>query len=139
MKVKNLMTRDPVVAAPEHSLREAAEMMQAADTGVLPVCANDRLVGVITDRDITSRAAAEGLDPFATQVGDIMTDDIVTCFEDQDIEEAEWMMRDKRIRRLLVLNRNEDLVGIVTLGDISGDTVDPIDAVETLRSASRTS
>jgi len=139
MKIKDIMTRDPEVVAPENTLRQAAEKMQAIDTGIMPVCTNDRLVGVITDRDITLRATAEGLDPFATQVADIMTDELVTCFEDQDVEEAERIMRDKQIRRLLVLNRNKDLVGIVSLGDIAVDTGDVIEAGETLQEVSRPS
>jgi len=139
MKIKDIMTRDPEVVAPENTLRQAAEKMQAIDSGIMPVCTNDRLVGVITDRDITLRATAEGLDPFATQVADIMTDELVTCFEDQDVEEAERIMRDKQIRRLLVLNRNKDLVGIVSLGDIAVDTGDVIEAGETLQEVSRPS
>ena len=105
MKVKEIMTRDIDVVSPETILRDAAERMSALDVGVLPVCDNDRLVGVITDRDITVRATADGLDPFATQVGEIMSkDDLVTCGEDEEIEEAARKMRDKQVRRLPVLN-----------------------------------
>ena len=138
MKVKDIMSTDVDTVAPESTLRDAAERMNALDVGVLPVCANDRLVGVVTDRDITVRATAEGLDPFATQVVDIMSkDDLITCFEDQDVEEAARIMSDKQVRRLPVLSHDRRLVGIVSLGDLALDTGDPRGSGETLKEISR--
>src|SRR4051812_3939123 len=89
MKVKEIMTREIDVVSPETTLRDAAERMSSLDVGVLPVCHKDCLVGMITDRDITVRATADGLDPFATQVGEVMSkDELITCCEDEEVEVA---------------------------------------------------
>jgi len=90
----------------------------------MPVCGQDRLVGILTDRDITVRAIAEGCDPKTTKVREAMTEEIFYCFEDQDVHEAAKMMEEKQIRRLLVLNRDKRLVGIVSLGDLAVQTGD---------------
>jgi CBS domain-containing protein len=140
MKVKETMTREVDVVSPETTLRDAAERMNSLDVGVLPVCDNDRLVGVITDRDITVRATADGLDPFATQVGEIMSkDDLITCTEDEEVEDATRKMRDKQVRRLPVLNAERRLVGILALGDVAADEVDVRVSSEALREISRPS
>ncbi len=140
MKVSEIMSRDIDVVAPETTLRDAAERMQALDVGVLPVCADDRLVGVITDRDITVRATADGLDPFATQVGEIMSkDDLITCREDEDVEDAARTMRDKQVRRLPVLNQEHRLVGMLSLGDIAVDAENADVPSQTLKEVSRPS
>ena len=140
MKVKEIMTRDIDVVSPETTLRDAAERMSSLDVGVLPVCDKDRLVGVITDRDITVRATADGLDPFATQVGEVMSkDELITCFEDEEVESATRMMRDKQVRRLPVIAEDRRLVGILTLGDVAVDRGDPGEAAETLKEISRPS
>ena len=96
--------------------------MKSLDVGVVPVCENDRLVGMITDRDIVVRAEAEGLSP-AANVDQAMTPDVTFCFEDDDLDSAVKLMEEKRIRRLPVLNAQHRLVGIVSLGDlaVSGD------------------
>jgi CBS domain-containing protein len=93
--------------------------MRSLDVGVLPVCDGDRLVGMLTDRDLTIRAVAEGRDPKITTVEEVMTPEVAYCFEDQDIEEAERVMEKHQIRRLPVLNREKRLVGIVSLGDFA--------------------
>ena len=140
MKVKDIMSREVDVVAPETTLRDAAERMHSLDVGVLPVCADDRLVGVITDRDITVRATADGLDPFATQVGEIMSkDDLITCGEDEDVEDAARKMRDRQVRRLPVLNQERRLVGILSLGDVAVDEGSPQVSSETLKEISRPS
>jgi CBS domain-containing protein len=140
MKVKEIMTRDVDVVSPETTLRDAAELMHSLDVGVLPVCDTDRLVGVITDRDITVRATADGLDPFATQVGEIMSkDDLITCSEDEEVEEATQKMRDKQVRRLPVLNAEHHLVGILALGDVAVDQGDEAESSGTLTEISRPS
>jgi CBS domain-containing protein len=102
----------------------------------LPVCDRDRLVGMLTDRDIAVRAVAEGYDPWTDHVKDAMTPDIVYCFEDQDVKEAAQLMKEKQIRRLVVLNRDKRLVGIVSLGDLAVDTGDEKLAGETLEQIS---
>jgi CBS domain-containing protein len=140
MKVQEIMTREVDVVSAETTLRDAAERMHSLDVGVLPVCDNDRLVGVITDRDITVRATADGLDPLATQVGEIMSkDELVTCSEDEDVEQATQKMRDKQVRRLPVLSADRRLVGILSLGDVAVDEDDPRDSSETLKEISRPS
>lgn len=140
MKVKEIMSRDVEVVSPETTLRDAAERMHSLDVGVLPVCAEDRLVGVITDRDITVRATADGLDPFATQVGEIMSkDDLITCREDEEVEEATRKMREKQVRRLPVLGQERRLVGILALADVAVDDGDPQTARQTLKDVSRPS
>ena len=93
--------------------------MEVLDVGPLPVCEGNRVVGMITDRDITVRATAAGCDPKTTLVHDAMSQDITCCYEDQDVQDAARLMKEKQIRRLLVMNRADDLVGIVSLGDLA--------------------
>jgi len=136
MKVKDVMTKGAECVTPATSLREAAQKMKDLDVGPLPVCDNDRLVGMITDRDITVRATAEAIPPGLGQVHDVMTPDVVYCFEDQDIEEAANQMKENQIRRLVVLNRDKRLVGIVSLGDLAVETGDERLVGETLEKVS---
>jgi CBS domain-containing protein len=124
MKLKDIMTREVEVVRPDSTLQEAATKMKGIDVGPMPVCDGDRLVGMLTDRDITVRAVAEGCDPKSTKVRDVMTPDVFWCFEDQDVRDAAKLMQDKQIRRLIVLNRDKRLTGIVALGDIAVDTRD---------------
>lgn len=93
--------------------------MKSCDFGALPVCSNDRLIGMITDRDIAVRAVADGRDPNYTQVDGTMSEQLVYCFEDQDVSEAAKLMEENQIRRLPILDRNKRLVGIISLGDIA--------------------
>jgi CBS domain-containing protein len=119
------MTRGAECVRPTTSLQEAARKMKDMDVGPLPVCGdNDRLVGMITDRDITVRAVAQACDPRTTTVKDVMTPDVVYCFEDQDVRDAAKLMQEHQIRRLVVLNRDKRLVGIVSLGDLAVETGD---------------
>src|SRR3954468_16285117 len=125
MQVKEVMTRGAECTRPSATLQEAARKMRDLDVGPLPVCGdNDRLVGMLTDRDITVRAVAEGQDPKTARVEDVMTPDVTYCFEDQDVAEAARLMEEKQIRRLVVLNRDKRLVGIVSLGDLAVKTGD---------------
>lgn len=138
MRVQEIMSREIDAVSPETTLRDAAERMQSLDVGVLPVCDNDRLVGVITDRDITVRATADGLDPFATQVGEVMSrNDLIVCLYDEDIEEATQKMRDHQIRRLPVLDRDHRLVGILALEDLALTPEKSDSSTETLKAVSR--
>jgi len=118
MKVCDCMSRDVQIANPNQSIREAAQMMARIDSGVLPVGDNDRLVGVITDRDITIRAVAEGKAP-TTKVGEVMSHEVLYCFEDQDLEDIAQNMAEMKVRRMPVVNRDKRLVGIISLGDVA--------------------
>jgi len=113
------MTRNAECIPPEATLQEAAKRMKGLDVGSLPVCDNDRLVGVVTDRDITVRCVAEGHDPRTDDVRHAMTPKVHYCFEDDDVTQAAEVMRKNRVRRLPVLNRDKRLVGIVALGDLA--------------------
>jgi CBS domain-containing protein len=124
MQLKDVMTCQVEVVHPEASLWEAAQKMATLDVGPLPVCAGDQLVGMLTDRDITVRATAQGRDPKTTRVHEVMTPDVLYAFEDQDVSEATWLMTEHQIRRLVVLNRDKQLVGIVSLGDLAVQTGD---------------
>ena len=119
MRVKEVMSPVVAVAHPDTTLEEAAAMMKALDIGPLPVCDGDRLVGMITDRDITVRATAEGEDPTAIRVRDIMTEGVLYCFESDLVSEAARQMQEHQVRRLVVLGRDKHLVGIVSLGDLA--------------------
>lgn len=118
MRVSEAMTRDVRVANPDQTIREAAQMMAELDAGALPVGEQDRLVGMITDRDIAVRAVAHGKSP-DTRVRDVMTDDVKYCFDDDDVEDVARNMADIQVRRLPVVNRDKRLVGVVSLGDLS--------------------
>ncbi len=119
MNLKDVMTSHVEVIRPETTLEDAAKKMKDVDAGSMPVCDGDRLVGMVTDRDITVRATAQGVDPKSMTVKEVMSPDVVYGFEEQDVADAARIMEDKQIRRLLVLNRQKRLVGIVSLGDLA--------------------
>ena len=120
MRVRDVMTRGVECARMHESIADAAKRMQQLNVGSLPVCdENRKLVGFITDRDITVRATADGSHPTTTPVRDIMTPHVTFCFEDQDLADAAHLMEDKQVRRLVVLDREQHLVGIVSLGDLA--------------------
>jgi CBS domain-containing protein len=118
MRVQEAMTGEVYLANPSEPIRDAAKMMAQIECGVLPVGENDRLVGMLTDRDIALRAVAAGKGP-ETPVRDVMSTEICYCFADQDLGEVTANMADIKVRRLPVLNRDKRLVGIVSLGDIA--------------------
>jgi CBS domain-containing protein len=118
MRVCDAMTPEVQLCTPQDTLKEAAEAMAALGIGLLPVADNDRLVGMISDRDIAIRGVGMGRGP-DTRVGDVMTADVKYCFEDQDLEEITANMGDVQVRRRPVLNRDKRLVGIIALGDIA--------------------
>lgn len=118
MRVSDTMTRDVCIASPNQTIQDAAKMMSDVDAGVLPVGENDRLVGMITDRDIAVRAVAKGMKP-DTPVRDVMTSEVRYCFEDEDTEQVARNMGDQQVRRLPVVNRDKRLVGILSLGDLA--------------------
>jgi CBS domain-containing protein len=118
MKVSEVMTRDVKLVSPEQSICDAAKMMAECDAGALPVGEGDRLVGVVTDRDIAIRAVAEDKGP-DTPVAEVMTRQVLYCFEDESVDHVAQNMGEQQVRRLPVLNRDKRLVGIVSLGDLS--------------------
>jgi CBS domain-containing protein len=137
MQVKDIMTHNPEVAHPATLLRDVARQMKAHDIGAVVICDGDCLVGMLTDRDIATRAVAEGHDPTKITVHDVMTVTAVYCFEDQDVQEAARLMEAQQIRRLPVLNRQKRLVGIVSLDDLAAGNNDPRLAGETLRGVAK--
>jgi len=118
MRVSEAMTRDVRVANPGQSIRDVAKIMAEIDAGAIPVGENDRLVGMITDRDIAIRAIAKGKGP-DTPVRDVMSKDVKYCYEDEDLEHVARNMGDIQVRRLPVVSRDKRLVGIVSLGDVA--------------------
>ena len=122
MQLRELMTRDAEVVSPDASLQEAAQCMRDLDVGLIPICDGGRVIGMLTDRDITVRATAEGSNPKKTKVKEVMTEDVVSCYEDEDAADAARLMEDHQIRRLIILNRDDRLAGIVSLGDLATHT-----------------
>lgn len=120
MKLASIMTGGIETIAPQATLAEAARKMASQDIGSLPVCAERRrVVGIITDRDITVRAVARGMDPNSTRVEEVMTRDVLSCSAESDVEHACELMEKRQVRRLLVTGDDERPVGIVSLGDIA--------------------
>ena len=119
MQVSEIMTRAVETIAPDASLQAAAEAMEAMGVGSLPVCDGKRLVGTITDRDIVVRAVAAGWSPVDVLVKDCMTEDVAYAFSDEETEEVLERMKVLQIRRLVILDRDKNLAGIVALGDIA--------------------
>jgi CBS domain-containing protein len=118
MRVSEAMSRDVRIATPEQTICEAARIMSEIDVGALPVGENDKLVGMITDRDIAVRAVAADKPP-STKVRDVMSREVLYCYEDQDLDELAINMGDEQVRRMPVVNRDKRLVGIVSLGDLA--------------------
>jgi len=125
--VNEIMSTDVQVVAPQATLREAAQMMLALDVGALPVCEGRALRGMVTDRDITVRGVAAGLAADEATVADVMTQALEFCTEDQDTEDVMQTMGHAQVRRLPVVNMDNELVGIVTLGDMARRQPGPID------------
>jgi CBS domain-containing protein len=119
MKVREIMTTNVECIAPQTSVIDLAQKMKSLDVGFLGVCENDRLVGTITDRDIVIRGIATGRDINTCTARDIMSHDVYWCFEEDNVKDVAQKMRDKEVRRMLLLNQEKRLVGVVSLGDIS--------------------
>lgn len=117
--IRNVMTRDVETAAPETTMKDAAQMMRSSDIGSLPVCEGRRVVGMITDRDIAVRGVADGRDPASTPVRDIMSSSVVSVREDSDLGEAERLMHDRQLRRLPVVDERGDLVGYLAMARVA--------------------
>ena len=121
MKISQVMTRDVKTVRPDSTAKEAASFMLSEDTGSMPVSEGDRLIGMITDRDITVRGVAKGHGP-DTPVRELMTGEIICAREDDDVEEVATKMSKAQVRRLPVLDANDKLCGIVSLGDLARET-----------------
>jgi CBS domain-containing protein len=119
MKVSGEMTPNPATVSPDDSIRHAAALMRQLNVGVLPVCDDDRLVGIVTDRDITVRATALGSPPDSTNVSEVLTEPVRYLAECSDIEEAVELMRAAHIRRVPIVNGDNRLIGILSLSDLA--------------------
>lgn len=136
MKLKVIMTETPEYVIPELPLTKAARKMRDLDVGFLPVGDGIKIQGVLTDRDIVIRGVAEDLDLNSVKADDLITEDVFYVFDDQDIEFALETMRNKQVRRLVVVNRNKDFVGVVSLGDLATRLEEPDPKAEALESVS---
>jgi CBS domain-containing protein len=119
MKVKEIMSSHVVQIANDASLVKAAQKMQSADVGALPVQKDNKTIGLITDRDIVVRAISAELDPMTTPAGEVMSPEVLCCSEDDEIETAEKTMEENKVHRLVVLDRNNIVVGMISLGDLA--------------------
>ena len=135
MKISDIMSRDVQVARPEDTLRDAAETMARIDVGSLPICDGRRLLGIVTDRDIVVRGLAKGLGP-DSGVTQVMTEGVEYCFEDDDLVEVSDKMAASQIRRIPVVDREKNLVGIVSLGDVAREAR-PAEAGDVLEEVSQ--
>ena len=135
MKVKDVMHRGVTWVEPATSIRDVARMMRDNDIGSVPVGENDRLVGIVTDRDIICRGIADGADIAALRAGDVMSKPIIYCRADDDLESAIRIMEKNKIRRLPVIDKDKRLAGMLALGDISAISGENV-AGEVMRSVS---
>jgi CBS domain-containing protein len=118
MKVSDKMTRNVQLARSDDTVRQAAQTMAQIDAGVLPVADDERLIGMVADRDIAARAVTKGKGP-DTRLSEVMAREVAYCFEDEDLEQAARTMGEQQVHRLPVMRRNQRLVGILALGDIA--------------------
>ena len=141
MKIKEAMTRNVDLIGPDMTIAKAAAIMAKDDVGFLPVSEHDRLVGMLTDRDIAIRAVAKGKDPKQTKVRDVMTYHVLYCYEEEAVETAAQTMSRLQIRRMPVVNRDKRLVGVIALADIARkcDSHDASDALKHIAEPSRES
>lgn len=136
MKIQEIMTTDVTSVAPDTSVVEAAKLMKAEDIGSVPVCEQSKVVGILTDRDIIIRSVAEGKNPQATKVSEIMSSKVETVTPDTDLDEVSNLMSDRQIRRVPVVENNK-LVGIVALSDIALEDEFYMEASEALTDISK--
>ena len=125
MKLKEIMTQEVEIVHMDDSIQTAAEKMRYRDVGFLPVYDGEQLIGVLTDRDIVIRVMAEGVDPKKSLRQDWITKPVVTCYDDQDVDEAARLMEEHQIRRLVIIGRDDErIVGVVSLGDLAKNVGD---------------
>jgi CBS domain-containing protein len=123
MQVSKCMTRDVRIVDPDETLEQAARARAEIDSGILPVGENDRLVGMVTDRDIAIRGVGHGRSPDA-KVREVMSAEVLYCFDDDDAEDVLNNMAETQVRRMPVLNRDKRLVGVVSISDLAGNGTD---------------
>ena len=119
MRVREIMTTNVECVGPDTPVIDLAQKMKTLDVGFLGVCENDRLIGTVTDRDLVIRGIASGRDLNMSTARDVMTHDVFWCFEDDNVKDVAAKMREKEVRRMLILNKDKRLVGVVSIGDIS--------------------
>jgi CBS domain-containing protein len=136
MQVSRIMTASVESVPPETTIQDVARTMKRSDIGPLPVCEDDRLIGVVTDRDIAIRAVAQGLDPRTTSVREIMSPEVLWCYENQSVDDVAQLMRQRQVRRVIVLDQNRRLCGIASLGDLATQQPDQQLVAETLEQVS---
>jgi CBS domain-containing protein len=139
MKISEVMTRKPEVVRPDATIQDAARKMDEFNIGSLPVCDGERLVGMITDRDITVRATSVGKAPGECRVQEVMTAEVDYCYEDDSVGAAADRMQQRQIRRLPIVDRDKRLVGVVALGDLATDLDKPKKVAATLEKISEPS
>ncbi len=136
MKVKDIMTGDVTYINPDSNVVEAAQLMQKHNVGSIPVCDNNGLVGIVTDRDIVVRNIAHGKNPASTTVRDVMTGQVITATPDMEVDSATKMMAEKQIRRIPVVENNM-IIGMLALGDVATDNRCNMEASEALSEISK--
>lgn len=137
MIVRDCMTKQVELGTTDMSLRDAALKMRDGDFGSLPIYKNDKLVGMLTDRDIAIRCVADGGDVKKLKVGEVMTERVLYCYDDQSLDEVAQNLGDNQIRRLPVVNRDKKLVGILSLSDLSRAHINPKQLVRTMSELSK--
>lgn len=135
-QLKDVMSHDVKVVFPDATIKDAARQMRDGDFGLMPVGENDRMIGTISDRDITIRAVADGRSP-DTKVRDVMSEDVLWAYENDSVEKACQIMSENQVRRLPIVNADKRLVGIVALGDVAVDGAGSDTAGEALSGISR--
>lgn len=119
MQARDVMSRKIQIIPSNTTVQAAAELMRQKDVGMLPVTEHGKIVGMLSDRDIAIRAVAEGADPAATPAREIMSRDVIACFEDQDARDVARLMEQNRVRRVVVINRDNEAVGLVSVDDLA--------------------
>lgn len=139
MLVKDCMTKKVILGSPEMSVSEVAQKMRDGDFGIIPIEENNRLIGMVTDRDITIRAVAGGRDLAKTKARDIMSEKILYCYDDQSLDQVAQNLGDNQVHRLPVLNRQKKLVGILSLSDLAKANISPKQLEKTVCSITKKS
>ncbi|MFO7724462.1 MAG: CBS domain-containing protein [Oceanipulchritudo sp.] len=136
MLIKDAMTPNPEYITPDKTVQQAAERMRDLDVGMIPVGDGVKLKGIITDRDIVVRSTAEGKDPKEAEASSAMTPDILYLFEDQELDDAVQTMKDKQVRRIIILNRDKDMTGVLAMADLANRSGDESEIAEALEGVS---
>lgn len=135
--IKDVMTPDVVTLSPTAKVTEAAEAMKSLNVGAIPICDRTRLLGMVTDRDLVVRVMAEHRNPETETISSVMTTDVDYCYADQTVEEATYVMEDRQVRRMPIINQDKELVGIVSLGDVAVKGADQSTTGEALEKISQ--